>query len=360
MRLFKCQACGQIVHFENTLCEKCGRRLAYLSTATTITAIEPDGPESDDAWKALAAPGKLFRLCDNSRHGSCNWLIEVEATGTLCQCCRHNRTIPDISLDENALNWRKIEWAKHRLFYSLLRLKLPLTTRLEQPETGLAFDFLADVEEHGIKVMTGHDNGLITIALKEADDAEREKNRVAMHEPYRTLLGHFRHEIGHYFWDRLVRDGGKLDACRQLFGDDTLDYGQALQRHYDQGAPADWRSSFVTAYATMHPWEDFAETWAHYLHLVDTLETAAAFGLSTRPKVADGDELDATVDFDAYRTQPFDRLVESWMPLTIALNSLNRSMGQPDLYPFVLSTPALDKLAFVHGVVHPDAPARSP
>jgi len=358
MRLFKCQACGQILHFENTLCEKCGHRLAYLPAATTMSALELEGntPEGD-VWKALASPGKLFRLCDNAGHGTCNWLIEADAPGTLCLCCRHNRTIPDVSQDENAEAWRKIEWAKHRLFYSLLRLKLPLATKLEQAETGLAFDFLADsAGPTGPRVMTGHDNGLITIALKEADDAEREKSRVAMHEPYRTLLGHFRHEIGHYFWDRLVQDAGKLEACRALFGDDSIDYGQALQRHYEEGAPADWRSSFVTAYATMHAWEDFAETWAHYMHLVDTLETAAAFSLSTRPRVAEGDELDASVDFDPYRTQPFDRLVESWMPLTIALNSLNRSMGQPDLYPFVLSTPALEKLAFVHGLVHPDAP----
>jgi hypothetical protein len=237
MRLFKCQACGQILHFENTLCETCSHRLGYLSAATTMSAIEPEG----DAWKALASPGTLVRFCDNARHGSCNWLIETQSSETLCLCCRHNHTIPDISQDENAQAWRKIEWAKHRLFYSLVRLKLPLATKLEQAETGLAFDFLADPTAHGPKVKTGHDNGLITIALKEADDAEREKSRIAMHEPYRT--------------------------------------------------------------------------------------------------------------------QPFDRLTENWMPLTIALNSLNRSMGQPDLYPFVLSTPALEKLAFVHALVHP---GRSP
>ena len=363
MRLFKCQACGQIVHFENTLCEKCGHRLAYLPAATTMSAIEPEGdtPEGDtpggDGWKALAAPGKLFRLCDNEQHGSCNWLIEAEAPGTLCLCCRHNRTIPDISQDENAQAWRKIEWAKHRLFYSLLRLKLPLATRLEQPETGLAFDFLADVAEHGMKVMTGHDNGLITIALQEADDAEREKNRVAMHEPYRTLLGHFRHEIGHYFWDRLVRDGDKLEACRALFGDDATTTGRPCSAITSRAPPPDWPSHFVTAYATMHPWEDFAETWAHYLHLVDTLETAGAFGLSTRPSWRRAtSSTPRSISIPTARSL-FDRLVESWMPLTIALNSLNRSMGQPDLYPFVLSTPALEKLAFVHALVHPDAPA---
>jgi hypothetical protein len=352
MRLFTCQACQQTLHFDNTLCEKCSHRLGYLPATATLSAVEPDG----DAWRALASPGAPFRFCLNAQHDACNWLIEASSPDTLCLCCRHNRTIPDVAQDANLAAWRRIEWAKHRLFYSLLRLGLPLVTQVENQESGLAFDVLADPPQpHGSKVMTGHDNGLITIALTEADDAEREKIRVAMHEPYRTLLGHFRHEVGHYFWDRLVRDGNRLEPFRALFGDESADYGQALQRHYEQGAPADWQSHFVTAYATMHPWEDFAETWAHYLHIVDTLETAGAFGLSTRPKVAQGDELDASVDFDPYRARSMGPLTESWLPLTVALNSLNRSMGQPDLYPFVLSTPALDKLAFVHGLVHPAA-----
>ena len=180
------------------------------------------------------------------------------------------------------LPWRKLEAAKHRLFYTLLRLNLPIETRNENPE-GLAFDFLADQPaQSGPKVMTGHDNGLITIALAEADDAERERRRTAMGEPYRTLLGHFRHEVGHYYWDRLVRDEGRLDPCRAVFGDDSQDYEQALQRHYAEGAPANWQENFVSAYATTHPWEDFAETWAHYLHIVDTLEMAGAFGVQRR------------------------------------------------------------------------------
>jgi hypothetical protein len=151
----------------------------------------------------------------------------------------------------------------------------------------------------------------------------------------------------------LVRDGGKLESFRALFGDERADYGQALQRHYDQGPPADWQSCYVSAYATAHPWEDFAETWAHYLHIVDTLEMAQAFGLSTRPAATQGDELDASVDFDPYRARTMDRLAESWIPLTVAVNSLNRAMGQPDVYPFVLSSPALEKLSFVHDLVYP-------
>ena len=354
MRLFKCQACQQILYFENTLCEKCSHRLGYMPLAATLSAVEPEG----DAWKALASPGILYRLCANAQHNACTWLIEAQSPEPLCLCCQHNRTIPDVSMKANVAAWRRIERAKHRLFYSLVRLKLPLVTRVENPETGLAFDFLAE-PPHGDapRVLTGHDNGLITISLKEADDAEREKRRVAMHEPYRTLLGHFRHEVGHYFWDRLVRDapgpdGGRLELFRALFGDERADYGQALQCHYDRGPPPDWQSRFVTAYATMHPWEDFAETWAHYLHIVDTLETAGAFGLSTRPALTQGEELDASVDFDPYRAPNLQQLPESWLPLTVAVNNLNRAMGQPDLYPFVLSTPALKKLTFVHALVH--------
>jgi hypothetical protein len=353
MRLFSCQSCQRILYFENTLCEKCSHRLGYLPLAATLSAVEPEG----DVWKALASPGILYRFCANARYDACTWLIEAHSPEPLCLCCRHNRTIPDVSVEANVAAWRMIERAKHRLFYSLIRLNLPLATRMENPESGLAFDFLAEPPPGGApRVLTGHDNGLITISLMEADDAEREKRRVAMHEPYRTLLGHFRHEIGHYFWDRLVRDANRLEAFRALFGDERADYGEALQRHHEQGAPPDWQSSFVTAYATMHPWEDFAETWAHYLHIVDTLEIARAFGLSTRPSLTQGEELDASVDFDPYRAQTMGRLAESWLPLTIAVNSLNRSMGQPDLYPFVLSTRALDKLAFVHDLVHPATP----
>ena len=176
--------------------------------------------------------------------------------------------------------------------------------------------------------------------------------RVAMHEPYRTLLGHFRHETGHYFWDRLVRDRDRLDTCRALFGNDRQDYGQALQAYYANGAPADWQQRFVSTYAASHPWEDFAETWAHYLHIVDTLEIARAFGLSTHPELVRGDELDASVDFDPYRAAGMAQLIDSWLPLSLALNSLNRAMGQSDLYPFVLSQPAIAKLGFVNDLVH--------
>jgi hypothetical protein len=349
MRLFMCQSCQQILYFENTVCEKCSHRLGFIAETATLSALQADG----DLWRSLAPPGRVYRFCANAGHDACNWLVEASSSQAFCLCCRHNRTIPDVTVAGNIAAWRKIEMAKHRLFYSLLRLGLPLPTRVEDAAAGLAFDFLAEPPHaDGPSVMTGHDNGLITIALTEADDAHREKSRVAMHEPYRTLLGHFRHEIGHYFWDRLVRDRDRLDACRTLFGDDGKDYDAALQLYYANGAPADWQSRFVSMYAASHPWEDFAETWAHYLHIVDTLEIARAFGISTHPGLTRGDELDATVDFDPYRATGMARLVDSWLPLSLALNSLNRAMGQSDLYPFVLSPPAIEKLGFVHDLVH--------
>ena len=348
MKLFKCQNCHQIIHFENTLCERCSSRLGYVPHEGVLTALEAEG----DVWRRLrSAREETFRFCANADHQACNWLIETASPEPLCLSCRHNRTIPDLSVDANLAGWRKMELAKHRLFYSLLKFRLPMPALAEDPENGLAFDFLA--EPPGGKVLTGHDNGIVTIALAEADDARRESHRVAMGEPYRTLLGHFRHESGHFFWNRLVRDGGRLEACRAVFGDERQDYSLALQAYYSDGAPADWQAGFVSAYATAHPWEDFAETWAHYLHIVDTLEMAASFGVSTHPALARDDNLDAAVDFAPYRAETISQLIESWLPLSVALNCLNRSMGQPDLYPFVLSEAAVDKLAFVHGLVRP-------
>jgi hypothetical protein len=203
--------------------------------------------------------------------------------------------------------------------------------------------------------MTGHDNGLITIALTEADDIERERRRLEMGEPYRTLLGHFRHEVGHYFWDVLVRDGGKLEACRAVFGDDSIDYGEALQRHYAEGAPPDWQQRFVSAYATTHPWEDFAETWAHYLHIVDTLDMASEFGMEVRPPADQIGGLSAHIAFDPYRTENFDAIVAAWLPFTFAMNSVARAMGTRDLYPFILSPQVIQKLSFIHGLVQETA-----
>ncbi|AWU96168.1 zinc-binding metallopeptidase family protein [Azospirillum ramasamyi] len=353
MKLFECQNCHQPLYFENTLCERCGYRLGYLPDLGTLSAIDPT--DHDGVWSALATIEPLYKFCANAELDACNWMLPADSADTHCAACRHNRTIPDLSDTANLTLWRKLELAKHHLFYTLTNLKLPLQTRIENPEEGLAFDFLSDtVGPDGTvtPVLTGHANGLITINVAEADDAEREKRRTEMGEPYRTLLGHFRHEIGHYVWDRLVRDDlALLERFRALFGDEREDYGEALKRHYANGAPADWQANFVSAYATAHPWEDFAETWAHYLHIVDTLETARAFGLKIRPRITEGAELEAEVDFNPHRAKRIEDLIEPWLPLTYAVNSLNRSMGQPDLYPFILSATVIEKLGFMNEMV---------
>jgi hypothetical protein len=348
MRLFICQHCRNLLYFENRTCEACGHRLGYMPRRGLLTALEPKG----DGWETIAKPKAAVRFCANAEFDACNWLVPADAPDPFCAACRHNRTIPDLSVPANLEGWRKLELAMHRLFYTLLKLRLPLADRRANPEHGLVFDILADPPaQQGPKVLTGHDDGLITLALTEADDAEREQRRQQMGEPYRTLLGHLRHEVGHYFWDVLVRDAGKLEQCRAMFGDDSLDYEEALKVHYAKGAPADWQNSFISEYATTHPWEDFAETWAHYLHIVDTLETATAFGVQVAPELDETGELQADGHLDPYKEPDIERLISDWLPLTFAVNNLNRSMGQPDLYPFILSKPAIAKLGFIHDLV---------
>ncbi len=347
MRLFKCQACGQAIYFENRFCGTCGLALGYLPVTGELAALEDDG----DTYVALTRKRPLVRYCDNIRFDACNWLIAADQESKFCLACRHNHTIPDLSVDENLLRWQQMEIAKHRLFYTLIALKLPLKNLADEPEHGLAFDFLIE-DEAQTEVLTGHDAGLITINLNEADDAYREQLRNSMGEPYRTLLGHFRHEVGHYFWDLLVRDAGRLQECRSVFGDERQDYGEALQLHYAQGAPPDWQSNYISAYATAHAWEDFAETWAHYLHIVDTLETASTFGLRIHPMATKNKALHADLDFDPHHAASVETLISAWLPLTFALNNLNRSMGYSDLYPFILSEPVIRKMQFIHEIVH--------
>jgi len=347
LKLFVCQACGNILYFENRVCGRCSRRLGFLPEKETLVALESEGT----GWRPLLDGGDTRNFCRNATFDACNWLAEPTSSDGYCRACRHNGTVPNLSDPAQLAGWRELEIAKHRLFYSLIRWRLPLQTRQEDPAHGLIFNFLADDPRSGGRVMTGHDNGLITIALTEADDIERERRRLEMGEPYRTLLGHFRHEVGHYFWDVLVRDGGKLAECRAVFGDDRRDYGEALKRHYADGPPPNWQHNFVSAYATTHPWEDFAETWTHYLHIVDTLEMAAEFGMEVRPVVDRIGGLTARIAFDPYKAPDFQAIVNAWLPFTFAINSVSRAMGVRDLYPFILSPVVIDKLGFIHGLV---------
>ncbi|MFC3072111.1 zinc-binding metallopeptidase family protein [Shinella pollutisoli] len=354
MKLFTCRTCGQTVHFDNRLCVRCGAMLGFVAGDVTLHALVPAG---EGLWAlAPGGGGALYRFCDNALHGVCNWLVPADGPHAFCEACRHNRIVP-VTDPRGLERWRRIGLAQRHLFYSLLRWNLPRPTREEDPEGGLVFDFLADeLDENGNVVsaaMTGHEAGLISLRAAEADDEVRESVRVSMNEPYRSLLGHFRHEIGHFYWQRLVRDEATLEEARRLFGDERADYAAALRRNYDEGPPADWQQHFISTYASSHPAEDFAECWAHFFHIVDTLETARAFGLVTDPK--GHAELEAEVTFDPYRAPDAARLVEAWIPLSVALNAIQRSMGQPDSYPFVLPPPVVEKLDFINRLVHESA-----
>jgi hypothetical protein len=364
MKLFECQCCGHLLFFENTHCERCGHVLGYLADRATLIALKAGG---DDRWLAASGTvcGEPYRFCANNAYEACNWLVPADTADSYCRACRLNRTVPDLGVPEYRLLWQRVEAAKHRLVYALLRLGLPVTSRFDDVESGLAFDFLSGTGtsfREGSQVVTGHAHGLITIDIAEADHAERERHRQDMIESYRTLLGHFRHEIGHHYWDVLVRDGVWHDAFRDMFGDERTDYAVALRAHYAGGPQPDWQENFVSSYAGAHPWEDFAETWAHYLHIVDTLETAYAFDLRVRPRVVRDPQLAMEIEFDPYCQGDFDALMAAWLPLTYAVNSLNHGMGQPDLYPFVLAPKVIGKLRFVHGLVcasrAPDASAQ--
>jgi hypothetical protein len=351
MKLFECQACGQLLYFENDRCERCGRVLGFLPEDALLSALEQEGRET---WRPLAFPDRpAARLCANAARGACNWLVSG-SDENYCTACRLNRTVPDLDVPENLLRWQKLEIAKRRLVYALLRLGLQVVSKADDIERGLAFDFLSEdgaLPGTAQSVMTGHAQGLVTINIAEADDATRERMRGEMGEPYRALLGHFRHEVGHYYWERLVRGGSWLERCRAIFGDEQEDYGAALQRYYENGPPEDWQQNYVSAYASAHPWEDFAESWAHYLHIIDTLETAEAFGLQVAPRSGRGPGLVSAITVDPYRYRDFDALIALWLPLTYAVNSLNRSMGQSDLYPFVLAPAVIEKLRYIHGLV---------
>jgi hypothetical protein len=325
MRAFTCGNCGQLLFFENTLCLRCAAPLGFVPSRLDLVVLD-------------SADGNGLRGCANAVVAQCNWMLEPEEPGPMCRSCRLTRTRPGDGDDNGLFAFAKAEAAKRRLVHELLELGLPIGE-------DLAFDLLSS---HSGPVLTGHDDGVITIDLAESDDARREARRAQLGEPYRTMLGHFRHEIGHYYWPILVQRAGTLDRWRELFGDERADYQEALARHYELGPRADWSQQHVSAYATMHPWEDWAETFAHYLHIRDALGTAAAFGMIVAGPAAASDGSLTAAPTALTGRRAFAAIIGEWLPLTYALNAVNRSMGRDDLYPFTLAPTVIDKLAFVH------------
>ena len=333
MRAFFCPCCNQLLFFENSVCLRCGTQIGYSPEAASLVALE--------------AGGSPYR-CANAAIAGCNWLVDSD--GLLCGSCVLTRTRPhDADLttgSPEAAAFIQAESSKRRLVFQLGELGLPISD--------LYFDLLWRRDE---PVGIGYENGVITIDLAESDDAFRTRMRQELGEPYRTVLGHLRHESGHHYWWTSVNPSPRnLQGWRALFGDERIPYGPALERHYSSGPAAGWDSNHVSAYATAHPWEDWAETFAHYLHIRDTLQTAAAFGLMVIGPTLDPQLIASP---HPWPEDDIEEMLSNWLPLTYALNAVNRSMGRNDLYPFVISPIVVDKLAFVHKVVL-SVTARSP
>ncbi len=347
MKRFHCNNCGLVLALENNLCTGCGMRLSFIPEAMQMVAWDEAGGEQ------LAYEGREYRSCLNAReHVICNWGVTADDPCEYCLSCRLTVVIPDIGVAGNLERWQRLEAAKRRLVIGLMGMGVLLREDMMATEPTVRFQFLADTPGHRGPgtVLTGHDQGLITINIAEADDAERERRRVELKEPYRTIVGHLRHEIGHYYWDQMIGPTRRLDSFREIFGDESADYAQALERHY-RDPRMDWKANFVSVYASSHPWEDWAETWAHYLHMIDSLETAYESGLWINPRRNSDPSFAPKRPFSANHVGPFKRLIARWLSLTYILNDFNRGLGLQDAYPFVLSNEVMRKLEFVHETV---------
>lgn len=349
MKNFYCYHCGHQVFFLNTCCENCQALLGYLPEEENMGTFLQSSQKN--LWQSQNPKheAKLFKPCYNYHATNiCNWMLDATDPKIYCESCQLTTVIPNLNVIHNKLYWSRLESAKRRFLYLLYQLKIPPKPKTHpNDQDGMAFEFLESQDSH--PVLTGHDNGLITLNIVEADSSYREWTRETMQEQYRTLLGHFRHESGHYYFDRLIENTKWHQPFKTLFGDDAQDYQAALDRHYQHGAPSDWQQHYVSSYASMHPWEDWAETWAHYLHMMDTIDTAYHSGVNIQPY--NRVEPHMALSVSPIGNPDFEQTLSDWFALSYALNSLNRSMGLIDAYPFALSQLVLQKLRFIHQVV---------
>jgi hypothetical protein len=319
---------------------------------------------------AVTVDGARWVRCTQNATLGCNWLAaEDQSAYQRGRCLADSLIRREPDADDTLAREKLVPTAAalRRLVYQLDDIGLPVEP-FWQPKSdersgeaqrpGLAFDLLSSYSSRD-KVTIGHANGVITIDLVESLDAYRESLRVRLGEPYRTMLGHFRHEIGHYYQHVLVETGSGaaqyLHECRELFGDERESYSDAIARHYKFGAPDGWSESFISEYATMHPWEDFAECFAHYLHITDTIDTARDAGMvlyADRVHFAAPRDI---VPLESYAREPVERLLFDWHWMSLFFNRVNFAMGKGALYPFDIPPAVVKKLGFVHGVVRGSA-----
>jgi len=364
MQRFAC-TCGNALFFENSRCLSCGRTSGWCPCCGMLTALEPTGDDVHLRCGQSGCGAALARCHNFVVQDICNRCLPAEAAeagARFCDYCQLSGTIPDLSIPGHRARWYRLEVAKRRLLYQLDTIGLPYHPLQPgacppgvNPGPPLRFAFMTDAvpAEDGAwrdigceRVYTGHCAGHITINVREADDLQRERMRLNLGEAQRTLIGHFRHEIGHYYWERLVA-GQCTSRFIDIFGDHRdPTYAEALHRHYEHGPPADWPTRYISAYASMHPWEDFAETFGFYLDMRSVLDTAWHMHLAD-PLPTGTADLRAMLDQHGH--------------LVIGLNEMNRTMGLIDLAPDPVPAAAHGKLAFVHDLIqHAATPAPSP
>lgn len=329
MRTFPC-CCGNLLFFDSTVCLQCGLDTGLCPACQRVAPLVAG--KSGRLQCGHAECGAALQRCHNyAREQLCNRCLPLTADSpeTLCDYCSLTAVIPDLAVEGNRDRWHRLERAKQRVLYILDLIGLSFRPTNQPDVPTLSFEFKADGQQ---PVPTGHEQGCITINIREADDVEREKARVQFGEPQRTLVGHFRHELGHYFWDRLVK-GRRDKECREVFGDErNPSYAEALDRYHANGPIAGWQDNYISAYATMHPWEDFAETFGAYLDMVSVLDTASHFQVA-RCKL---DNLES--------------MIKNYQQVGLIANEFNRDMGLVDLVPEIFVPAVVEKLRFVHSL----------
>ena len=348
MRYFSCSQCHHQIFYAKTHCDTCHCRIGYSAQHQELLCLNEI---THEVWQVkhqdrFFAQQKFKPCYNNKNYQICNWILDIDSEQIYCESCQLTHIIPPLDQAENIEYWRQLEQAKQRFLYLAQRLNImPKPKKHDDDLIGLRFNFLVPL--NGQHVMTGHSHGTITLNAQEANVIYRETTRVNMGENYRTLLGHFRHESGHYYLHLVEILHPKLiDEFRQIFGDERQDYSAALKQHYENGPPLNWQQDYISTYATAHPWEDWAETWAHYLHIMETLETAFYAGIAVN--ASQGRLSNLTIDECPIGAQNFEKILHSWTTLTFNLNALNRSMGLEDAYPFTLSNTVKNKLGFIH------------
>ena len=337
MRRFTCESCAEEVAFDALRCASCSSPLGYVPAQQAVKVLHP---AAGAVSFSISGDDAEFWRCPNSARG-CNWVLPAGTGDIWCRSCGLTPGRPDETNPDALAAWSTAEAVKRRLVHQLDHLALPIDPRSDATPDGLAFDLVYVPGQFG---PAGKVDEAVTLDLADADVQDVGAPPRRVHAPFRTLIGNLRHKVGHHYWHRLVGQSDHVTPFRRLFGDERADYPAAIEPH--QAAVAHhWDASrFVTGRAESHPFEDWAETFAHYLHILDATDTAEAYRLP-----------DGQCEMGRPQSSPgggtFAEILRLWRPTAPAVNALAASLGLPAVYPFQLTGVVLQKFEFVHARV---------